>query len=104
MLLTGLVGGVLAGLLGVGGGIVIVPMLELALQFVGVDASIRMHVAVATSLATIIPTSISSTRAHLRRQSVDVAEKAGLEPAASVTQLKPKRTRRPKSQKKNSSS
>ena len=72
MLLTGAVGGVLAGLLGVGGGIVIVPMLDLALSFIGVDASIRMHIAVATSLATIIPTSISSARAHYQRQSVDV--------------------------------
>jgi uncharacterized membrane protein YfcA len=71
MLLTGAVGGVLAGLLGVGGGIVIVPMLEAALEFVGVDASIRMHVAVATSLATIIPTSISSARAHYRRDAID---------------------------------
>lgn len=71
MLLTGAVGGTLAGLLGVGGGIVIVPMLELALSFVGVDASVRMHVAVATSLATIIPTSISSARAHYQRQSID---------------------------------
>jgi uncharacterized membrane protein YfcA len=71
MLLTGAVGGVLAGLLGVGGGIVIVPMLEAALSFVGVDPSIRMHIAVATSLATIIPTSISSARAHYMRQSID---------------------------------
>jgi uncharacterized membrane protein YfcA len=71
MLLTGALGGVLAGLLGVGGGIVIVPMLELALSFVGVDASVRMHIAVATSLATIIPTSISSARAHYRRKAID---------------------------------
>lgn len=73
MLATGLVGGVLAGLLGVGGGIVIVPVLELALGFADVDPSIRMHIAIATSLATIIPTSISSTRAHLAREAVDVA-------------------------------
>ncbi len=72
MLCTGLVAGVLAGLLGVGGGIVIVPMLELALGFVGVDPSIRMHIAIATSLATIIPTSISSSRAHFKRQAVDL--------------------------------
>ncbi|MDH3350014.1 MAG: sulfite exporter TauE/SafE family protein [Gammaproteobacteria bacterium] len=71
MLLTGIAGGVLAGLLGVGGGLVIVPMLEAALAFVGVEASVRMHIAVATSLATIIPTSISSARAHYRRQSID---------------------------------
>jgi uncharacterized membrane protein YfcA len=71
MLLTGAAGGILAGLLGVGGGLVIVPMLEAALAIVGVDASIRMHVAVATSLATIIPTSISSARAHHRRHAID---------------------------------
>jgi uncharacterized membrane protein YfcA len=73
MLFTGVVGGILAGLLGVGGGIVIVPMLEFALGFVGVDPSIRMHIAVATSLATIIPTSISSSRAHFKRDAVDVS-------------------------------
>ena len=73
MILTGAVGGVLAGLLGVGGGIIIVPMLEFALGFVGVDPAIRMHVAVATSLATIIPTSISSSMAHFKRQAVDVS-------------------------------
>jgi len=72
MLLTGAVGGVLAGLLGVGGGIVIVPMLEIALGIIGVDPALRMHIAVATSLAIIIPTSISSARAHHRRQSVDL--------------------------------
>jgi uncharacterized membrane protein YfcA len=73
MLATGVAGGVLAGLLGVGGGIVIVPMLEYALGYAGVDPSIRMHIAVATSLATIIPTSISSTRAHWKRQAVNVS-------------------------------
>lgn len=73
MLLTGLVGGVLAGLLGVGGGIVVVPVLEVVLSFLGVDPSVRMHVAVATSQATIIPTSISSSRAHFHRQAVDVS-------------------------------
>ena len=73
MLLTGAIGGVLAGLLGIGGGIVIVPMLDTALSFYGTDPAIRMQVAVATSLATIIPTSISSSRAHHRRGAVDVA-------------------------------
>ena len=70
-LATGCVAGVLAGLFGIGGGIVIVPVLETALGAVGVDPAIRMHIAVATSLATIIPTSISSARAHHRRHSVD---------------------------------
>ena len=72
MLATGCVAGVLAGLFGIGGGIVIVPVLESTLGFLGVDPAIRMHVAVATSLATIIPTSIASARAHHRRGAVDV--------------------------------
>ncbi len=72
MLATGCVAGVLAGLFGIGGGIVIVPVLEAALGMLGVDPAIRMHVAVATSLATIIPTSISSAWAHYKRDSVDL--------------------------------
>jgi len=72
MLATGTVAGVLAGLFGIGGGIVIVPVLEATLGLVGVDPAIRMHIAVGTSLATIIPTSISSARAHHERRSVDV--------------------------------
>jgi len=71
MLATGAVAGVLAGLFGIGGGIIVVPVLVVALEFLGVDAAIRMHVAVATSLATIIPTSIASARAHRQRQAVD---------------------------------
>ncbi|PCI48703.1 MAG: hypothetical protein COB49_05660 [Alphaproteobacteria bacterium] len=73
MLATGLMAGVMAGLMGIGGGIVMVPVLEFTLGFIGVDPAVRMHVAVATSLATIIPTSISSARAHHRRGAVDFA-------------------------------
>lgn len=72
MLATGCVAGVFAGLFGIGGGIVIVPVLESTLGFLGVDPAIRMHIAVGTSLATIIPTSISSARAHHRRGAVDL--------------------------------
>ena len=72
MLATGCVAGVLAGLFGIGGGIVIVPVLEAVLGLLGVDPAIRMHIAVATSLATIIPTSLSSARAHHQRGAVDV--------------------------------
>ncbi len=71
MLVTGAISGVLAGLLGIGGGIVIVPVLDTVLTYFGTDPAIRMQVAVATSLATIIPTSISSSKAHHRRGSVD---------------------------------
>ena len=73
MLLSGCVAGLFAGLLGVGGGIVIVPMMELALSLIGIDPAIRMHIAVATSLAVIVPTSISSARAHHKRHAVDLA-------------------------------
>jgi len=72
MLATGAFAGVLAGLFGIGGGVVIVPVLEAALGFIGVDPAIRMHMAVGTSLATIVPTSISSSRAHWKRQSIDL--------------------------------
>ena len=72
MLATGCVAGVMAGLFGIGGGIIIVPVLEFTLGLLGIDPAIRMHVAVATSLATIIPTSISSARAHHQRQAVDL--------------------------------
>ena len=71
MLATGCVAGILAGLFGIGGGVVIVPVLEAVLGFLGVDPAIRMHIAVATSLATIVPTSISSARAHHQRGAVD---------------------------------
>jgi uncharacterized membrane protein YfcA len=71
LLLTGAVAGVLAGLLGVGGGIVIVPVLYNVLDALGVGADVRMHVAVGTSLATIVPTAIVSARAHARRGAVD---------------------------------
>lgn len=71
MLGTALFSGVIAGLLGVGGGIVVVPVLEYALRFAGIPSDWRMHVAVATSLATIIPTSISSARAHHARGAID---------------------------------
>ncbi|MFM7625707.1 MAG: TSUP family transporter, partial [Gammaproteobacteria bacterium] len=68
---TALFAGVLAGLLGVGGGIVLVPVLDVALRAGGVTPQWSMHVAVATSLATIIPTAISSSRAHQQRGGID---------------------------------
>ncbi|PPC78684.1 hypothetical protein C4K68_04050 [Pokkaliibacter plantistimulans] len=68
---TGVVAGVLAGLLGVGGGIVIVPVLYWLFQHLGISAPTAMSVATATSLATIVPTSISSIRSHHKRGNVD---------------------------------
>ena len=71
---VGAVAGILAGLLGVGGGIVIVPVLYWLTEvgLLDVDQSVAMHFAVATSLATIVPTSISSARAHHRKGSIDL--------------------------------
>lgn len=73
LVITGGAAGILAGLLGVGGGIVIVPVLFWGLGLLGFDPALAMLMAVGTSLATIIPTSISSARAHHRRGSVDGA-------------------------------
>jgi len=70
---SGIVAGFAAGLLGVGGGIVTVPVLEYSLRFADVPEQYRMHIAVATSLAAIIPTSISSARSHHSRGAVDWA-------------------------------
>ena len=71
MVLTGAFAGILAGLLGVGGGIVIVPVLFFVLQGLGIGAATAMLVATATSLLVIVPTSISSMRAHHKRGNVD---------------------------------
>lgn len=70
-LLAGAVAGLLAGLLGIGGGFVIVPALLFLLPLSGVPAEILMHVAIGTSLATICVTSIASFSAHHRRGSVN---------------------------------
>ena len=69
-LFTGAIAGLMAGLLGIGGGLVIVPALALLFAGHGFAADSVMHFAVGTSLATIIPTSISSMLAHHRRASV----------------------------------
>jgi uncharacterized membrane protein YfcA len=73
LLVVGIFTGLTAGLLGVGGGIIIVPVLFHLFTELGLDKEIRMHIAVGTSLATIIATSISSLRAHHKRGSVDQA-------------------------------
>ncbi|WP_150524724.1 sulfite exporter TauE/SafE family protein [Roseibium sediminis] len=72
LLATGVVAGIIAGLLGVGGGIVIVPVLYYMFTFLKVDPTVLMHVAVGTSLATILATGASSARAHWKRGAVDM--------------------------------
>ena len=69
-LLLGACAGVLAGLLGIGGGLVLVGALAWLLPMQGVPADAAMHVALASSLASIVLTAAASARAHHRRGSV----------------------------------
>lgn len=67
---TGAFAGLLAGLLGVGGGLIIVPVLAISFAAQGIAGEVQMHLAVGTSLASIIFTSLSSVYAHHRRGAV----------------------------------
>jgi uncharacterized membrane protein YfcA len=78
--LTGAIAGLLAGLLGIGGGLVIVPALAILFSGHGFGAANLMHFAVGTSLATIVATSVSSMLAHQRRGSVHWQAVRGLLP------------------------
>lgn len=69
-LALGAVAGVLAGLLGIGGGLVLVAALVWLLPSQGVPAELAVHAALATALASIVMTGLSSARAHHRRGSV----------------------------------
>lgn len=73
LLVAGAITGLLAGVFGVGGGAVIVPVLYELFRLQGVPEDIRMPLAVGTSLAVIIPTSIRSFRAHQRKGAVDMS-------------------------------
>jgi len=65
------VAGFMAGLLGVGGGIIMVPALYYAFTVLDFDIATRMHLSVGTSLAIIVPTSIISTKTHMEYDAVD---------------------------------
>jgi uncharacterized membrane protein YfcA len=69
-LLVGAVAGVLAGLLGIGGGLVIVPMLDFCMSRQGIPREFIMHLALGTSMASIVFTSVSSFWAHHQRGAV----------------------------------
>jgi uncharacterized membrane protein YfcA len=73
LIAAGAVTGLLAGLFGVGGGAVIVPVLYEVFRVIGVPEEVRMPLVVGTSLAVIIPTSIRSYRAHLAKGMVDTS-------------------------------
>ncbi|MEM9938720.1 MAG: sulfite exporter TauE/SafE family protein [Pseudomonadota bacterium] len=71
LMAAGLAAGFVAGLFGIGGGFVVVPALLLVFSFFGVDAEVSTHVAIGTSLGTIIFTSARSVHAHHKRGAVD---------------------------------
>ncbi len=70
LLLLGACTGFLAGLLGIGGGMLMVPFLTLIFSHRGIDAGLSVKMAIATSMATILFTSIASVRAHHQRGAV----------------------------------
>ena len=80
LLLLGSATGFLAGLLGIGGGMLLVPFLTLILDHRGVAPELAVKMAIATSMATILFTSLSSVRAHHRRGAVRWKLVLGLAP------------------------
>ncbi len=73
LLAAGAITGLLAGVFGVGGGAVVVPILYELFRMIGVEEALRMPLAVGTSLGIIIPTSIRSFRAHKKKGAVDLS-------------------------------
>jgi uncharacterized membrane protein YfcA len=73
LLAAGALTGILAGVFGVGGGALAVPVLYELFRFVGVPEEVRMPLCVGTSLAIIIPTSIRSFNAHRAKGAVDMS-------------------------------
>lgn len=69
---SGVISGLLAGVFGIGGGAVLVPVFYQVFGLLGVDESVRMHVSVGSSLAIILPTSLRSFTAHNARGAVDL--------------------------------
>ncbi|MCF2521402.1 sulfite exporter TauE/SafE family protein [Bradyrhizobium sp. G127] len=72
LVMTGALAGFLAGIFGIGGGAVLVPVLYECFRLAGVPLEVRMPLCIGTSLAIIIPTSIRSWQAHHQRGSVDM--------------------------------
>ena len=70
---VGALAGFLAGVFGIGGGAILVPVFYECFRLAGVPLEVRMPLCIGTSLAIIIPTSISSFRAHHFRGAVDMA-------------------------------
>jgi uncharacterized membrane protein YfcA len=86
-LAIGVAVGFLAGLLGIGGGMVMVPMLVFVFTAKGFPAEHMMHLSLATSMATIVFTSLASVRAHHRHDAVDWAVARAMAPGIVVGAL-----------------
>ncbi len=71
ILAASILAGVMAGIFGIGGGAILVPVLYQFLTMLGIDEAVRMHVCVGTSLAIIVPTSMRSFTSHLKKGAVD---------------------------------
>src|ERR1700704_2033982 len=69
---VGALAGFLAGVFGIGGGAILVPVFYECFRLAGVPLEVRMPLCIGTSLAIIIPTSIRSYRAHYARGAVDM--------------------------------
>lgn len=78
--IAGLVAGFLSGLLGIGGGGVLVPVLYEAFGAAGVAEDVRMHLAVGSTLAVILPTVLTSLNGHYKRGAVDVGTVRAMAP------------------------
>ena len=70
LMLLGAFGGFAAGLLGIGGGMILVPFMMMLFPMVGMPESVMVHTAIATSMGTIVFTSLSSMRAHHRKGAI----------------------------------
>ena len=85
---TGAAAGFLAGMLGIGGGLVVVPLLTLIFSIQGdMSPNLAMHVALGTSLSSILFTAVSSSRAHARRKAVLWNYVRGMAPAIALGTL-----------------
>ena len=73
MAASAVVVGFMAGFFGIGGGLIMVPILFYMFSFVGVEQTIIMHLAIGTSFSIIIPTSIISTMTHMKFKAVDLS-------------------------------
>lgn len=78
----GMVSGLLAGLFGIGGGLVVMPLLYACLPALGIDGAAVPRVAVATALAAMLPTSLSATLSQHRRGAIDWRWISRMAPAA----------------------